>query len=73
MKEDFHSTKVFKYDSCTLIMYQGKNNKKVLVISTMHPAVTIDDDKKLLPKQWHFIIPQNLESILSINWLVITL
>ena len=50
MKEDLHSTKVFKYDSCTLIMYQGKNNKKVLVISTMHPAVTIDDDKKLLPK-----------------------
>ena len=50
MKEDLHSTKVFKHDYCTLNVYQDKKNKNVLLLSTVHPAVKISDDNKLLPK-----------------------
>ena len=50
MKEDLHSIKVFKHDCCTLAVYQSKKSKNVLLLSTMHSAVKIGDDKKLLPK-----------------------
>ena len=50
IKEDLHSTKVFKHDYCTLTVDPGKKNKNLLLLSTMHPAVKIGDDNKLLPK-----------------------
>ena len=50
MKEDLHSTIVFNHDCCTLAVYQSKKNKNVLLLGTMHSAVKIGDDKKLLPK-----------------------
>ena len=50
IKEDLHSTKVFKHDCCTLNVYQDKKNKNFSLLSTVHPAVKIGDDNKLLPK-----------------------
>ena len=50
IKEDLHSTKIFKHDCFTLNVYQDKKNKNVLLLSTVHPAVKIGDDDKLLPK-----------------------
>ena len=57
-KEDLHSIKVFKLDWCSFIVYQGKKNRNVFLLSTMHPAV---------------ILPQNLESTLPTKWWVIVL
>lgn len=35
-------TKILKYDRCTLTIYQGKRNKNVLLLSTLHGNVDID-------------------------------
>lgn len=41
---------ILKHNDCTLTVYQGKVNKNVLVLSTMHPTVAIGKDKKRLPE-----------------------
>ena len=46
IKEDLHTTKVFKHDGCTLTVYQAKTTKNVLLLSTMHSTVDIGDDQK---------------------------
>ena len=50
VKEDLHNTKMFKHDCCTLIVYQSKKNKNVLLLSIINSAVKIGDDKIRLPK-----------------------
>ena len=46
IKEDLYTTKVFKHYGCTLTVYQAKTTKNVLLLSTMHSTVDIDDDQK---------------------------
>ena len=41
---------MLKHDCFTLTVYQGKNSKNALLLSTMHSAVKIGDNKKLLSK-----------------------
>lgn len=51
MKDELYSTKVYKHDEMTLTVYQGKPNKNVLILSTMHKNVAISDNAKKLLKQ----------------------
>ena len=71
MKEDLHSTKVFKHDYCTLTVDPAKKNKNVLLLSTMHPAVKIGDDNKLLPKIVAFCDVTKWGVDMLIRWLKI--
>ena len=54
IKEDLYTTKVFKHDGCTLTVYQAKTTKNVLLLSTMHSTVDIDDDQKSKPETVNF-------------------
>ena len=46
MKEDLHSCKLYKSGDVTLTAYQGKENKHVLILSTMHKDITIANNAK---------------------------
>lgn len=50
MKEPLHSTILLQSKESTLTVYQGKKQKNVLVLSTMHPSVSIGSDAKKLPE-----------------------
>ncbi|XP_046387290.1 uncharacterized protein LOC124161088 [Ischnura elegans] len=45
-----HETRVLKKDNVTLTVYQGKKNKNVLIVSTMHPNVTVNLGSKHKPE-----------------------
>lgn len=54
---------------CTLTVYKSKPNKKVLVPSTKHKHVKIDNTyNKRLPETVSFVTTLNLESISLIKW-----
>ncbi|XP_073511475.1 uncharacterized protein [Phyllobates terribilis] len=45
MKEELYNTKVFRNeDNFTLTVYQGKPNKKVVILSSVHPDVVVTSD-----------------------------
>ena len=50
MKEDLHSWKLYKSGDITLTAYQGKVNKHMLMLSTMHKDITIANNAKKTPK-----------------------
>jgi len=50
MKEELHSCKLYKSGDITLTAYQGKVNKHVLILSTMHSDITIADNAKKTPE-----------------------
>ena len=50
MKEELHSCKLYKCGDTTLIAYQEKVNKQVLILSTMHNDITIADNAKKTPE-----------------------
>ena len=54
MKEDLYTTKAFKYDGCTLTVYQAKTIKNVLLLTTMHFTVDTGDNQKSLPETVKF-------------------
>ena len=54
IKGDLYTTKVFKHDGCTLIVYQAKTTKNVLLLSTMHSTLDIGDDRKSKPETVNF-------------------
>ena len=54
INEDLYTTKVFKHDNCSLTVYQAKTTKNVLLLSTMHSTVDIDDDQKSKPETVNF-------------------
>ena len=54
MKEKLYATKVFKNDGCTLIAYQAKTTKNVLLLCTIHSSVDIDNDQKSKPETVNF-------------------
>ena len=50
-KENLYSSMILKHDkSTTLTVYQGKKNKNVLLLSTVHQNVQISDGRKKLPE-----------------------
>lgn len=53
-KEPLHSTVALKSNNMTLIIYQGKKNKHVLILSTMHPDFLIGTDSKKKPETIRF-------------------
>ena len=54
INEDLYTTKVFKHDGCSLTVYQAKTTINVLLLSTMHSTVDIDDDQKSKPETVNF-------------------
>lgn len=53
-REELHSTKAFAKDDITLTVYRGKTNKNVIVMSSMHPDVTIEKGVKSKPETVSF-------------------
>ena len=54
MKEELYATKVFKHDGCNLTVYQAKTTKNVLLLSTMHSSVDINNGQKSKPETVNF-------------------
>jgi len=50
MKEQRHSCKLYKSGDITLNAYQGKVNKHVLILRTMHKDFTVADNKNKTPE-----------------------
>ena len=50
MKEKLYSCKLYKCGNTTLTVYQGKVNKHMLILSTMHNNITIADNSKKTPE-----------------------
>lgn len=48
-KSTLHSTTVLTHKDISLTVYQGKKEKNVLLLSTLHPTVEITDNPKKLP------------------------
>ncbi|GBL74609.1 hypothetical protein AVEN_235516-1 [Araneus ventricosus] len=48
------SSKVLKHDNITLAKYQGKKNKNVLLLSTLHPTLEVECNKKKAPEDIKF-------------------
>ncbi|KAJ8869096.1 hypothetical protein PR048_030658 [Dryococelus australis] len=49
-----YDTIVMKNNQTTLTVYQGKINKNILVLSTLHPNISIGNDQKHLPETVSF-------------------
>lgn len=49
-KAPLHSTKILRNNNMTLTVYQGKVNKNVLLLSTVHKNVSISEEGKKLPE-----------------------
>mgnify|MGYP006313990339 FL=1 len=39
-----------KHDQSALTIYQAKSNKNVIILSTLHTTVTVDQEKKKKPE-----------------------
>lgn len=53
-KATLYDTKLLKKDSVTLTVYQGKAKKNVLVMSTLHPSISIAETEKKVPEPVQF-------------------
>ena len=53
-KGDLFSSKILMHDNTTLTSYQRKKNINVLLLSTLHPILEIDDNEKKMPEVVHF-------------------
>lgn len=53
-KAPLYETKFMEHDKCTLTVYQGKKQKNVLILSTMHPSIAIGSTEKKLPETVSF-------------------
>ena len=49
-KMECFSTIVYKSNNCTLTIYKTKPNKKVIILSTKHKNVKINNDRKRIPE-----------------------
>jgi len=49
-KEELYHTQVLKESDATLSVYQGKRNKDVLILSTLHPEVSVESGGKKKPE-----------------------
>lgn len=53
-REDLYRSRIYKHEELTLTVYQGKPNKNVFLLSSMHPNVKIADGGKKLPETVEF-------------------
>lgn len=44
------STKLYRTNNCTLTVYKAKQNKKVLILSSMHNSVKIEKNDACIPE-----------------------
>lgn len=49
-KGELYSSKILMHDNITLTSYQGKKDKNVLLLSTLHPILEIDTNEKKKPE-----------------------
>ena len=49
-KEELYSSKLYKFGNITLTLHQGKANKNVLILCTMHKDIKISDNPRKIPK-----------------------
>ncbi|XP_054718548.1 piggyBac transposable element-derived protein 4-like [Uloborus diversus] len=55
MKTPLHETTLLKHDDITMTVYQGKQKKNVILLSSLHPTVHIGtNNKKMLPETVSF-------------------
>ena len=48
-KDLLYSTKLLKSKNLTLSVYEGKPNKNVLILSTVHKSISVSDGNKKVP------------------------
>lgn len=53
-KGELYSSKIVKHDNISLTSYQGKKNKNVLLLSTLHPTLEIGSNDKKTPEVVNF-------------------
>jgi len=51
-----------------MTVYQGKANKNVIILGTLHPSITVADNSKKIPERVKPYIDKNMVLILSIKW-----
>ncbi|XP_017795064.1 PREDICTED: uncharacterized protein LOC108576562 [Habropoda laboriosa] len=44
------STKLYRSNNCTLTIYKAKPNKKVLILSSMHNSVEVEENDACIPE-----------------------
>ena len=50
IKELHYSTTLYKSGDATMTVYQGKAAKNVVMLSTLHPSITVADNAKKIPE-----------------------
>jgi len=68
MKEPLHSTTLYKSGDATMTVYQGKAKKNVIILTTLHPSITVADNPKKIPERVKAYIDKNMVLIVSIKW-----
>jgi len=68
MEKPLHSTTLYKSGDATMTVYQGKAKKTVIILSTLHPGITVADKSKKIPERVKAYIDKNMVWILSIKW-----
>ena len=53
-KDPLYTTKVYRAEDTTLTVYQGKKQKNVMVLSTLHPSVHVESSGKKIPETIDF-------------------
>ena len=51
MKEPIHSTTIYKSGDATMTVYQGKAKQNAVLLSILHPSITIFDNAKKIPER----------------------
>ena len=54
------SSNLYKSENCTLTVYKSKPKVKVLLLSTKHTGVQIEDNYKRVPETLLFTIKQSM-------------
>ena len=54
------SSNLYKSENCTLTVYKSKSKVKVLLLSTKHTGVRIEDNYKRVPETLLFTIKQSM-------------
>ena len=54
------SSNLYKSENCTLTVYKSKPKVKVLLLSTKHTGVRIEDNYKRVPETLLFTIKQSM-------------
>jgi len=68
MKEPLHSPTLYKPGYATITVDQGKTNKNVITLSTLHPASAFLIMPSRSQKRSKFTMTPNMVLILSIKW-----